>query len=311
MSLTLFEESKLSTVPQMLHPNDITVAKHECLTDSYQKSIIKIKEQLLNKTLNVKCTLPKNQKYIDDIIELTNKLPVLDGFKKVKPVIPIFDEIMIEEGDSHEIEKFIRKVNYDFIGFHCNHKQFDKQYNKMDAEIAKIVESNDYQAYDKIYSDYSSTIYTILKCDSYNKEYSERTVIESFKYETNKLIDIILLVNAKIITANANVSHECYKCKAAVRKYNYCVKEINRMRQNLKRKTELLADNKAEDDFSFDEFMNKNYENMDRIPLSHIKSAYKEAFNLNIKLADLQKLVEDTGRYKVTNCKHTLYANRL
>ena len=311
MALTLFDQNKLTSDIESLHINDIMFVEKECVNDSWQKSIIQIKEQLLTHALTSACKLPQNNKYIKTIIEIVNKFPEVITFKKVRPVIPEFDEIMTEETDSKEILKFIRKVNYDFMGFSCNHKQFDKQFNKMDSLIAKIYESAEYKAFDDVITSYAQTVYTIQKCDSYGKTYADRTVIESYKYEAPKVIDIILKINARVIDANANVSHKCYKCCAAVRKYNYCVQEIIRMRDRHQREQELLSTKVAEDDFNFDAFMTKHYETTERIPLSHIKDAYKSCFGINAKLDELKSLLENTGRYKVTRCKNIYYANRL
>ena len=51
--------------------------------------------------------------------------------------IPVFQQIMELKTDSSEIKKFIRKVNYDMIGYYCIHDTYQISCSKCDAARRK------------------------------------------------------------------------------------------------------------------------------------------------------------------------------
>ena len=227
MTLKLFDQNKLATKPSSINLTDVSIGAGSCLTDSYQQKIAKLKEDVLialarsdlevTGTFDYDLTLDTNKAHVDKIKTILAKIPKLATFVKVKPVMPVFDEIMVEGSDTQEIKKFIRKANYDFLGFHCNHKMFDKQYDKLDSTVVSIYESSDYKEYDKIIESFASTLYSIISADKKGESifYGE---VDHHELDAKKMTDIILKLNGKIISANANVSPSCAKCEAAVRR---------------------------------------------------------------------------------------------
>lgn len=313
MTLQIYDEKMLSSVPQSISINDLTIGASMCLTDSYQIKISELKKSVLDRNINYSVNIEKHKSYLDKINLILSKLPKLVEFVKVKPVIPEFEEIEVLKGDSAEIKKFIRKANYDFIGFHCNHKMYDKQYEKMDSLIASIYESTEYKTYDSLIESFALTLKHIIEYDKIGETVSYVEVCE-LESDAHKLVDLTLKLNCKIISANANVSPSCPKCRATVRKYNYVIKEVQRMREEQAEQEALdkeFIDKPAEDKYKMKEFLTNNYPTVDRFEMSDVKDKYKKTFGITLKIAELKTLIEETHMFKVTNSKNKYYVSRL
>lgn len=172
------KEVRLSTISGMVNINDISIGAPTCLTNKFQVRIAEMKRDVLTGNLNYDVKVEKNKKDIEKIRSILSKLPKVLDFVKVKPVIPEFEEIEALKSDSQEIKKFIRKANYDFIGYHCNHKMFDKQYEKLDSEVAKLFESEDYKKYDELIESFATTLYHITESDKYGESVSTNEIME-------------------------------------------------------------------------------------------------------------------------------------
>ncbi|EAX85420.1 hypothetical protein TVAG_495320 [Trichomonas vaginalis G3] len=99
---------------------------------------------------------------------------------------------------------------------------------------------------------------------------------------------------------------QCSKCKAAIRKYNYSVKEIERMRND-------YADLKKEAENKMDmlEFLNKNYPTADDFLLSDVKKKYKETFGIVKTFDVLKEEIEATKLFRISNIHRTIHVKRL
>ena len=313
MTVQLYDEKKLTVSSEPVNINALSIQAGMCLTDSFQKTIAELKADVLTGNSYFESQLEKNKQYLDKINNILKKLPKIVDFVKEKPVIPEFDEIEVLKTDSNEIKKFIRKANYDFLGFHCNHKDFDKQYDKVDSEIAKLFESNEYKEYDKMIESFASTLYHIIKYDEMGKVIEHYEVLE-LESNAKKLVDLILKITAKVISVNANVRSSCPKCHATVRKYNYVLKEVQRMREELYEQEEIdkeYEEKPAEEKFSMKKFMDDNFPTVDRFLLSDVKDKYKKTFGINLTIAKLKELIEETNKFKITNCKGKHYVSRV
>ena len=313
MSVKLYDEKMLTVSSASVNINALSIQAGKYLTNDYQKTMAELKEDILTGNIHYELKNEKHKQYIDKINDILQKLPKIVDFVKVKPVIPEFDEIEVLKTDSNEIKKFIRKANYDFLGFHCNHKDFDKQYDKVDSEIVKIFESNEYKQYDVMIESFASTLYHIIKYDEVGKvvEYYEVLRLEG---NVKKLVDAIIKINAKVISVNANVRPSCPKCHATVRKYNYVVKEVQRMREELYEQEEIdkeYEEKPAEEKFSMKKFMDDNFPTVDRFLLSDVKEKYKKTLGVNLTIVKMKELIEATNKFKVTNCKGKYYVSRL
>ena len=217
--------------------------------------------------------------------------------------------------DSAEIKKFIRKANYDFLGFHCNHKTIDKNYEKFDALIADIYSSPEFVEYRRIYREIGGFIHKITEFDKLGKDAqcdSDAHYVEDTEYNAKKLVELIIKINSKIISANSTLIKECSKCKATVKKYNYVIKEVQRMREeyNEQLMPAVDANQPAESTYSILQFLNDEFPTVDRFPLSDVKSRYKQKFGLSLTQQEMKTQIEETNIFTVTCSKHRYFVNR-
>ena len=303
------QQVQLFSNAEKFNINSMFSRANSCYTNEYDKSLSVIIDNIFNNDVNIDLQVPQNQKYIQQILHILSKLPLLQEINKHKVIIPEFEEIEVMKTDSAEIKKFIRKANYDFLGFHCNHKTIDKSYEKFDSLIADIYSSADFAEYRRIYKEIASTIYTIMDMDKIGKdaEYKEAFhYVDRTEFEAKKLVELIIKINSKIISANSTLIKECSKCKATVKKYNYVIKEVQRMREEYNDTQDLPAENV----YSILQFLNKEFPTVDRFPISDVKDRYKQKFGLSLTIQEMKTRIEETNMFTVTCCKHKYFVNR-
>ncbi|KAK8857544.1 hypothetical protein M9Y10_015949 [Tritrichomonas musculus] len=272
----------------------------------------KIKYQLFNKTLDTKCNIDRNTKWIADAVNVFDSLPPLLAFSKSKPVIPEFDEILVESTDTAELKKFIRKVNYEMLGYHCNHKVMNEQCDQVFKHIADIYHSKEYIEYESFIDKIAKFIYEVRESDKYNKAYKsfdnlQLPIVSQIKH----MIDNIIQINGSITAYNAKTNPECSKCKSAVRKYEYSLREITRMRAEIKSLHQEIKSSPADSKYDIYKFISKNYSNIDRVPLRDVKDRYKQEFNISLTFDKLTNLIEGTKLFKISNTHNVKYMVRL
>ncbi|KAI5551309.1 organellar and viral DNA polymerase type B, partial [Trichomonas vaginalis G3] len=134
--------------------------------------------------------------------------------------------------------------------------------------------------------------------------------IKPATFELKKTIYALVILAGQISEYNAKMNSQCSKCKAAMRKYNYSVKEIERMRKDhtdLKKEVE----KPAEDKMDMLTFLNKNYPTANDFLLSDVKKKYKETFGI-VKIFDiLREEIEATKLFKVMNHHNIYHVKRL
>ncbi|EAX71648.1 hypothetical protein TVAG_225980, partial [Trichomonas vaginalis G3] len=115
-----------TTAPNSLvmNPTSMLVEMKSFIPSSYtfETEIQKIKQELLQGDLDCTAKDETDEEYLYEMQDIIDHLPKLPEIQQQKLTIPEFDEIEVKATDSVEIKKFIRKVNYEFLGFHCNHK---------------------------------------------------------------------------------------------------------------------------------------------------------------------------------------------
>lgn len=272
-----------------------------------------IKYQLFNKTLDTKCNIDRNTRWISDAVNVFDSIPQLLAFSRSKPVIPEFDEILIEPTDSADLKKFIRKVNYEMLGYHCNHKVMNEQCDQVFKHIADIYHSKEYIEYESFIDKIAKFIYQVRESDNkYNEEYDtfDNLVLPSVS-QIKHIIDNIIQLNGEITAYNAKTNPECSKCKAAVRKYEYSVREINRMRSEISQLHQEIKSSPAESKYDIYKFLTNNYATIDRVPLRDVKDRYKQEFKINLTYDKLTELIEGTKLFKISNTHNVKYMVRL
>ncbi|EAY08031.1 hypothetical protein TVAG_115900 [Trichomonas vaginalis G3] len=301
-----------STAPNSLvmNPTSMLVEMKNFIPSSFtfETEIQKIKQELLTSNLDCTAQDEEDEEYLYEMQDIIDHLPKLPEIQQQKLTIPEFDEIEVKVSDSAEIKKFIRKVNYEFLGYHCNHKVMDKDCDMIYKNISDIYKSGEFKTYDNFVSLAAKCVWQIRDKDRRGKVWHEQ--IKPTASDLKKAIDALVILAGKVSEYNAKMNPQCSKCKAAMRKYNYSVKEIERMRndyEDLKRE----AEKPAEDKMDMLEFLNKNYPTADDFLLSDVKKKYKETFGI-VKIFDiLTEEIEATKIFKISRIHNVYHVKRL
>ena len=169
--------------------------------------------------------------------------------------------------------------------------------------------SADFIEYRRIYKEIASSIYKNIQYDKLGEDAQSDInahYVEDTEYNAKKLIELIIKINSKIISANSTLIKECSKCKATVKKYNYVIKEVQRMREEYNDTQDLPAENV----YSILQFLNKEFPTVDRFPISDVKDRYKQKFGLSLTQQEMKTRIEETNMFTVTCCKHKYFVNR-
>ncbi|EAX83435.1 hypothetical protein TVAG_017110 [Trichomonas vaginalis G3] len=301
-----------TTAPNSLvmNPTSMLVEMKSFIPSSYtfETEIQKIKQELLTSNLDCSAKDETNEEYLYEMQDIIDHLPKLPEIQQQKLTIPEFDEIEVKPTDSVEIKKFIRKVNYEFLGFHCNHKVMDKDCDMVYKNISDIYKSEEFKTYDNFVSLVAECVWEIRDKDRRGKVWNKQ--IRPAMFEMKRAIDALVVLAGFISMYNAKLNPQCSKCKAAIRKYNYSVKEIERMRNDyadLKKE----AEKPAEDKMDMLAFLNKNYPTADDFLLSDVKKKYKETFGIVKTFDVLKEEIEATKLFKVMNHRNIYHVKRL
>ncbi|KAI5517187.1 organellar and viral DNA polymerase type B [Trichomonas vaginalis G3] len=275
---------------------------------TFETEIQKIKQELLTSNLDCTAQDEENEEYLYDMQDIIYHLPKLPEIQQQKLTIPEFDEIEVKVSDSAEIKKFIRKVNYEFLGYHCNHKVMDKDCDMVYKNISDIYKSGEFKTYDNFVSLVAKCVWQIRDKDRRGKVWNGQ--IKPAAFELKKTIDALVVLAGFISMYNAKMNPQCSKCKAAMRKYNYSVKEIERMRNDypdLKKEAEKPAENKMD----MLAFLNKNYPTADDFLLSDVKKKYKETFGIVKTFDILSEEIEATKLFRISRIHNVYHLKRL
>ncbi|EAX85620.1 hypothetical protein TVAG_054950 [Trichomonas vaginalis G3] len=301
-----------TTAPNSLvmNPTSMLVEMKSFIPSSYtfETEIQRIKQELLTSNLDCSAKDETNEQYLYEMEDLIDYLPKLPEIQQQKLTIHEFDEIEVKATDSVEIKKFIRKVNYEFLGFHCNHKVMDKDCDMVYKNISDIYKSGEFKTYDNFVSLAAKCVWQIRDKDRRGKVWNEQ--IKPTASDLKKTIDALVVLAGKVSEYNAKMNPQCSKCKAAMRRYNYSVKEIERMRNDyadLKKEAEKPAENKM----NMLEFLNKNYPTADDFLLSDVKKKYKETFGIVKTFDVLKEEIEATKLFRISNIHRTIHVKRL
>ncbi|EAX76344.1 hypothetical protein TVAG_528760 [Trichomonas vaginalis G3] len=301
-----------TTAPNSLvmNPTSMLVEMKNFIPSSYtfETKIQKIKQELLTSNLDCSAKDETNEQYLYEMEDIIDHLPKLPEIQQQKLTIPEFDEIEVKATDSVEIKKFIRKVNYEFLGFHCNHKVMEKDCDMVYKNISDIYKSGEFKTYDNFVSLVAECVWQIRDEDRRGKVWNKQ--IKPAAFELKKTIDALVVLAGKVSEYNAKMNPQCSKCKAAMRRYNYSVKEIERMRNDyadLKKEAEKPAENKMD----MLEFLNKNYPTAEDFLLSDVKKKYKETFGIVKTFDVLKEEIEATKLFRVSRIHNVYHVKRL
>ena len=344
MSLSTISQTTCSSVgvSKAANINTISVATDNALVKcdlskevstfynmSYEKRKATIRNDLLTNNydpIKYKLNIETNTNLIRDIFTIFQSMPKLNDITQTKPDVPIFEQIEELKTDSAEIKKFIRKVNYDMIGYHCNHNSINEKCDKVYSNVVDIYKSEEYQNYKSFLNYVLMITMSIINRDKDGRAYNVYPVDPllceepddfSFgfldKCHVKEASDNILILNGMIANNNAQTNKSCSKCEAARRKYKYCLFQIDRMREELKEQQEIeqqYVEQSDENKYDIKEFLQKNYPSIDRFLLKDVQTKYKSTFKINLTFDELKKKIEETGLFTISNVHRTMYVNK-
>lgn len=318
-----FESKELSSLTKndklIINPLTLTLSANSFISNindkySFEHEIQKIKSDLIKGELNTYAKIADNHEYLCLIQDIVDCLPSLPEIQQQKLHVPEFEEIEVLKSDTVEIKKFIRKMNLEFIGFYCNHKRNDQECDLVFKKVADIYESKEYSALVSFIENLSHCVWQIRHYDNINKKWNDDQLLPLAKDIKNLVNDLTKLAG-NISKYNASMNPDCSRCKAEVRKYNYVLKEVKRMREEneeVKRMREEIDNNKeVRTPQTIKEFIVERFNGIDRFKLSEVKESYKKLFNITKTYDELTKEIENIGGYKVTNCQRILYVSKL
>ncbi|KAK8837127.1 hypothetical protein M9Y10_037182 [Tritrichomonas musculus] len=296
---------------------------------SYERTKAAIKNDLLYNNydpIKYKLNIETNTNLIRDIFTIFQCMPKLNDITQTKPDVPIFEQIEELKTDSAEIKKFIRKVNYDMIGYHCNHNSINEKCDKVYSNVVNIYKSDEYQDYQSFINHALMIAISIINKDKDGKPYDvyPRDPMlckepEDFSFgfidkcRIKEVSNNILIINGMIANNNAQTNKSCSRCDAARRKYNYSLFQIDRMREELKEQQEIdqqYEETPDENKYDMKWFLQKNYPSIDRFLLKDVQTKYKATFKINLTYDELKKKIEETGMFTISNVHRTMYVNR-
>lgn len=311
---------------QIIKTDNISeIAQNFMATEHHKKKDAILNDLLYNnyEETKYKCKNDQNTRMIKDVFDIVKQLPPILNITKTKPEIPIFDEIEVYKEDSAEIKKFIRKINMKMLGYSCNHKTIDEKCDGVIKSITDFIDSKEFICYRDFLDRGVKHILYIL---DHNQNGDENhlpfgSTRNTYMYtdcfyddvRVNEVVDAIIKLNGKISGSNSKTNKRCNKCEATIRLYNYSIKEVARMREELAEQKEIDAKYETTPDemkYEIRDFLNNNYPSINRFLLKDVKDKYKATFKININMEQLQKQIEDTGLFTISNSHNIKYVNR-
>ena len=296
-------EHRIETIPD--------VPENKFTRDVYTST-----NELVNGDLDTTANVKRNHDLLCLIQDIVDGLPKLAEVKKQKLTVPVFDEIEVQDDDTQEIKKFIRKANYEFIGYYCNHKVSDEKCDKFASNALDVVSSEEFKRYEQLLDDLSATVSSIRHADQKANKAFEQVHMIPQTSRVEGVISDLLTLNKKIMEYNSTMNPSCSKCTAYERKYEYVLKEVARMREDegiiRQRKQQLeSSQDQQQKPETISEFITKRFAGINKFKLTDVKESYKKLFNITKTLSVIKSEIEAMGGFKVSNVSGILWSTRL
>ena len=301
------------------NPVQMLIARIAALPDNpafdFKRKIYTTTTELLNSTLDTSAEVEHNHDLLVMIQDIVDRLPKISEVTKNKLTVPVFDEIEVLDNDTQEIKKFIRKANYEFLGYYCNHKVSDEKCDKFASNTLSILDTDEYKRYQEFLDRLSTLVDNIRWYDERIHRPFEDKAELPLPQKVEQIVNDAVAINAKILEYNATMNPHCSRCDASVRKYNYVVKEVARMRKDeqiiQQRREQILTVDVEQKPASIAEFITDHFKDIDRFKLSEVKESYKKLYGITRTLDQIKADITSMGGYKVSNTKGTLFATKL
>ena len=301
------------------NPVQMLIARIVALPDNsafdFKRKIYTTTTELLNSSLDTSAELEHNHDLLVMIQDIVDRIPKISEVMKSKLTVPVFDEIEVLDNDTQEIKKFIRKANYEFVGYYCNHKVSDEKCDKFASNTLSILNTDEYKSYQEFLDRLSTLVDNIRWADErMHRPFKDEGELP-LPQKVEQIVADMVAINAKIMEYNATMNPHCSRCEASVRKYNYVQKEVARMRKEeqiiQQRREQILTADVEQKPATIPEFINDHFNGIDRFKLSEVKESYKKLYGITRTLDQIKADITATGGYKVSNTKGTLFATKL
>jgi hypothetical protein len=327
-------------------------AKHEAnnILSIREQSIANIIRDIDSGTIwNAKAKNESNMEYILQYQQILSTIGTPKRIESKRLLIPTFPKIQIQKSDTKGIKEFIRKINFKTQTHDCNHTTQDRQFDKFEADLAKIFLCDEMRIIEKYVKCVAECILRLLNSDNLNcssvfrARAFENPVLEKHYFElvdsktrnnpvvqklgpSGTMYDLVESMRLHMICVNAKLTElesffksvKCHKCSKVSKEYSYGLELIQEMRDEVQAELEeselLRAEhdaNIAEDKYAIKPFMKKHYPNLERIPLMDIVNKYYDIFGLKKKQDEMKDMLESTGKYKVKNVSRKYYVVRI
>ena len=298
-----------------VHPFQLYLVKraNSLNTDEYNH----VRDMLFNNCFDYTAHYKEIDDKIIKRVNYFNEIPKVPSFQFKKLESISFEEIPTQEDDTNEIKKFLRKSNYDFIGFHCNHKTYNEQYELMRAKFMRLIDSSAFRGYSSFISLVITDIVKLIQLDRdcYNESLKEKFIyteivnihLRAFQpdFEIAKANTIRLC--SELIEINAKSCPTCSKCEAEKKLYQYVLKEVDRMRSENKSR-QIEAEEATSDVISF---INRQFKNVDEVKISEVIKLYKCCYNITINKDELVEKIKETNQWRIVSHSRQLIAKRI
>ena len=307
------KHDKLELNPyQFILSTDSMIAKRDKDLFKHEHDLQMIQNDLIRSELNTYAKLEQNHDNLVIIQDIVDQLPHLPNIEQQKLTVPEFEEIEVLKTDTVEIKKFIRKMNLEFIGYYCNHKVSDEKCDMVFKNATDIYNSKEFIEYKKFLERLSRIVWSIRYEDDTGSVWDEPVL--PLSSEVKRIIECLVILAGNISKFNARMNPECSRCKAEVRKYEYVLREVQRMRDDeheAKQRREEIANNQVvQKPLTIPEFIREKFDGIDRFKVSEVKESYKKLYNITKTITDINKDIEQMDDYKVSNVSRTFWCSR-
>lgn len=278
-------------------------------------------EAIINKLFNneypITVTDRRNQEYLDQIMNNIQSIPHIQ-----LPVMELNTDVFkaelikVEKDDSKDIKKLIHKINRKCACHTCDHTRFEKMKVQYASDIVELRKSKNLKEINQYYESMASCCNWLTDKESGKKikfEYedgSKKAINDKYWLQQiqQKAIDFqneVMRMNVKYLASH------CPKCEKLQKEYEYELFEIQQMRDEIQaeREEEIKRVQAEIENPPIIDFMNKYFQDKERVKLGDITKLWKAVNRKMIKQDDLAEMLEETEQWHITNSHNIRYVN--
>ena len=279
---------------------------------------------LFNHVVPITLTNQDNQQYLDKIMKNVELIPQLNlPMMDLNTDVFTAEPIKTKKDDTKEIKAEIRKINKKCACHTCDHTRLDKLKIQYVADVRKLRESENLNKVNRYFESLAKVCHCLVWIET------DEEMIRKHKTFADKCGDKVDWINDKEYLKNAQQAAErfndealafqakylathCPKCEKLQKEYEFELKQIEEMREEVEaeREEEIKRIQEEIDNPPINDFMDKYFKSKDRIKVSDITKLWKAVNRTMIKQDEISSMLEETGKWKITNVHHVIYATK-